>query len=1563
MGMNGKVVDAVRANGGADAIPKSYWLRCFRRVDWGGAFTIIPVGFNEYGKPQPHAKLSREVVYSNWLDYQYSRWLEKYRPFDGYLFAIGTAPLIVLDVDEREGRSSRLDVVRRLWELVGDGDFESLPYVDTFRGGRHYYFRVPGSIWLSIIGHPDSSKRIDLVKESILGFGDTSLLDGVEVFVSKPIFGMGSIRAGKVYRPRCFENIRSVLDIPEIPSWLLHILSGGRWGSLDASVLDRLREIDDSYLSAHLAKLDGSVETRVVPSRISSGSVSDSSDDRDALDAKLVAAGILKNPDVSLWEAYLDWVTGLAYPARLRSSRIKVLPTAAGCRRTWQIACPFHDDQEPSATLSVNGKMLVRCHACSSKDSSWSAQTRIYYSHVGLLYVYMYLTGRLKQSLFVQMMYDLDSRARQSLRYSGRDVLGWRQSSLVWDNEDVARALAVYVSSPFGRRIYEFVPPQYGRLLDMPKIYETPANRHLPSVDRAKVGDVRASSSWSQDFVTVKQADISSGRGGGSAGSRTKIKLSSSPKEVYKRYQKRYNDRGLHVIGELVKLGDHVCIAGRPGSYKSTLLRAIAYSVASGGSLFGRPCPVRNVLYVNFDDSSRKLSYSLSRLEDMLPSGTCGRLELLDFRDKEIVDVVMNEYGGDYVAAIADTAELCGADVVILDGLNHLLMAWASTFFPNRRSDAVLNDYALTTEALADIHKRLIGSSRVLFSTIHTPKGLPPIRESADVLVDMGHSPMGSTGIHGGVDVVWLVDVVDAGERVQLVKQTKNREAGAVSYYLKYDDRMLRIVREEMKFDYAKRLLGSKIVDDDAGGQVSDGSVEDVSVSVSVESSVDSLSSAHHPQTASHLPLGSDISASSLGSIGGSRDSDPEFFKPHLICRLDKILPTRKYRLDVDSSMGDDSVIVFDPSACSDPNASYYMSVRPYRKGESYDNGLDSSFSFYGYALLHVLSGVRAFEGKTPKDVRQLIFDIEVSNINPKNGKVLAIGYKFTDGDLVVSDVLIGEESDILRRFFEIVEDYNPDWLVGYNIFDFDIPYLLARAEHYGLEFSWLSRNWYNRFTSFRAGTQQHDVDIYYPRAAYGFESRAVIDLYLLAHRYLMGLESYSLVSVYSHITGESVDALGDKSVMVDWDPELVRRQVLRDVEMTYRVLHELIVIPFALVDYVPALFSDILYQGNGSLWSKILTMDYIRRGLPILVGEPREIKGYEGAISVCRRTGIFGKTAKFDVVSLYPNIIVQHNIHSDRDYACLMPIWVKRLLEERVRLKKLAKETGDPMLDARQNALKVIINSAYGFLGTNGLYWSYEPAAAEVTRYGREVLRQLEDLIAVHHLPIELDTDGVLFAVSDSGVPPSELISELESRIGYKLDLEEYDACISVAAKNYALLAGDKIIIKGASLKNRGQSKYIMQVMRRVIERLLHDSKAGKLDLVEIMRLIEMEASAIMDPDRVPDELLIEKVVASRRTADRNDVEWDLNDGDVVLAGKQYYIYYAKGRRKRVISVGMPSERGLVLDRMKYVRKFYDSLTRLLKIESFAAAFNDYFGGVRSFLARFGEGQVVMEI
>src|SRR5260370_38940425 len=69
---------------------------------------------------------------------------------------------------------------------------------------------------------------------------------------------------------------------------------------------------------------------------------------------------------------------------------------------------------------------------------------------------------------------------------------------------------------------------------------------------------------------------------------------------------------------------------------------------------------------------------------------------------------------------------------------------------------------------------------------------------------------------------------------------------------------------------------------------------------------------------------------------------------------------------------------------------------------------------------------------------------------------------------------------------------------------------------------------------------------------------------------------------------------------------------------------------------------------------------------------------------------------------------------------------------------------------DGLQTAFKILINSFYGFLGTNGLHFNDPNAAGRVTDAGREVMaRIVDELRTAGATVIEADTDGAFF------VPP----------------------------------------------------------------------------------------------------------------------------------------------------------------------------------------------------------------
>ncbi len=85
-----------------------------------------------------------------------------------------------------------------------------------------------------------------------------------------------------------------------------------------------------------------------------------------------------------------------------------------------------------------------------------------------------------------------------------------------------------------------------------------------------------------------------------------------------------------------------------------------------------------------------------------------------------------------------------------------------------------------------------------------------------------------------------------------------------------------------------------------------------------------------------------------------------------------------------------------------------------------------------------------------------------------------------------------------------------------------------------------------------------------------------------------------------------------------------------------------------------------------------------------------------------------------------------QYRVHSkEKDPQGLFLNLVDYFTDERLKNKKLGKETGDRYYKDLEQSQKIAINSMYGFLGTSKLNYNYPEGAAEVTRHGRRILQQ----------------------------------------------------------------------------------------------------------------------------------------------------------------------------------------------------------------------------------------------
>ena len=401
-------------------------------------------------------------------------------------------------------------------------------------------------------------------------------------------------------------------------------------------------------------------------------------------------------------------------------------------------------------------------------------------------------------------------------------------------------------------------------------------------------------------------------------------------------------------------------------------------------------------------------------------------------------------------------------------------------------------------------------------------------------------------------------------------------------------------------------------------------------------------------------------------------------------------------------------------------------------------------------------------------------------------------------------------EKDLLMAWRDLVMRWDPDILVGYNILQFDLPYLLDRAQTLGCyDFSKLSRVpghvstvKSTKFQSNQSGGQDKKlVDI---------PGRFILDMIVVV-RANYKLHSYSLNSVSTHFLGDQKEDIHHSQISVlqdgtDIDRRRLATYCIKDADLPLRLMAKLLTIPnyveMSRVTGVP--LSYLLTRGQQiKVFSQILReakkLGYVVPDVPRRTGG--EVS-YTGATVIEPKRGFYTcPIATLDFASLYPSIMIAHNLCftsfipkdriaetldilrarfpglADEDLVTrtpsgdtfvkrqvcdgILPMILRNLLAARkVAKNEMAKATNDPMLravlDGRQNALKISANSVYGFTGASTGKLPLMEIASSVTSFGRQMIERTKQFVEreyVGSVVVYGDTDSVMVKFAGDGL------------------------------------------------------------------------------------------------------------------------------------------------------------------------------------------------------------------
>jgi len=604
-----------------------------------------------------------------------------------------------------------------------------------------------------------------------------------------------------------------------------------------------------------------------------------------------------------------------------------------------------------------------------------------------------------------------------------------------------------------------------------------------------------------------------------------------------------------------------------------------------------------------------------------------------------------------------------------------------------------------------------------------------------------------------------------------------------------------------------------------------------------------------------------------------------------------------------------------------------------------------------------VSTGRTYFRDLTFDRLRRMQFDLETTGLSPETSKVFLIAVRYPDGE---TETLEDEdEAALIGRLAAKVREADPDVIENHNLHGFDLPFLERRAALLRIPLL------LGRVEG--AGLRQRPSR---KRTRFAAPGRELIDTLDAVLRYDFAtreLPEHGLKAVARHLGIAKDDREmipGDQIYEVyGRDPERVRRYAISDVEEVAEIARMLGGAAFALARMAPRRYERLADAGAATgVIDPLLVRAYLRSGMALPAHRAGDGTPHSGAALHLFASGVARRVVKADVASLYPSLMRAFRIGPSRDHLGVLLALVDRLVEQRLAAKAAGKAAAAGSAERYTNealsgAMKLVVNTAYGYLAAGGTLTRFADvhAANEVTRRGRETLGLMcRELAARGVTLLEADTDGVYFQVPESWGEADErrVVAEVAALLPPLVHLEfdgRYAAMLSHEPKNYALLTYDgKLLLRGVAFRSSRAEPYGESFLRQAIERLLADDAAGVREVyvstLEALQRRELPTLAVSSkvrltksPERYAEcrdarrELAYEALLSAGRTA------W--NQGDKVR------VYRTQGGGAGVVEDGDPGGRR-DYDVGWYTRllrsTFAARLERAYRPEDFAAVFAD---------------------
>lgn len=499
---------------------------------------------------------------------------------------------------------------------------------------------------------------------------------------------------------------------------------------------------------------------------------------------------------------------------------------------------------------------------------------------------------------------------------------------------------------------------------------------------------------------------------------------------------------------------------------------------------------------------------------------------------------------------------------------------------------------------------------------------------------------------------------------------------------------------------------------------------------------------------------------------------------------------------------------------------------------------------------------------------------------NNNKSLVLIVGNEQSYEDVV----FFQSEKDLLWYFNNTIKEYDPDIVTGYNINGFDFDYINDRMNINYLKPT-IGRN--NSKMWIKKGFGNTTISI---------SGRVIMDLLPLV-KANYNYQSYNLKTIAHELLKNDKIDLPMKQLREEYISgnyrntiDYARKDALLGLELLYetKFLDKYI----AISKLTGLLLQDCVNSRQTQkiemkLMREFLKEDRLISMAPLGVEESDEVK-YGGATVFTPKKGLLKDVVVLDYKSLYPTIMISQNysydtlIDEEKFYLYsefpmniaveggkfvradikkgIVPRILEELLNERIRIKKLmkvAEGSEKAYLDARQYALKILLNSFYGYSGYSRARLYHLDIARAVTSFGRQNIQETKEFIENINKNLNInspysykvvygDTDSVFIEVRHTDIEYGELLLDDLKNIGVFIGKERskqlptpmellYEKIakkiIFEEKKKYAYLKYEqnrdgkwisKVTTSGIETKRRNACKIVGKTLEKILDKIL---------------------------------------------------------------------------------------------------------------------------------------------